>query len=403
MAERTEIDVAQDFKTRYMGHVNTIKTEYERQLKKWKPYFEVMADAQAVAAKSLQDTVTLQAQAQARAAQVAMAAVGMVGGVALGWLSGVLKNALTTKFSNSPVFKDMFVDGEYHVIQVTGGTVGETAALAGFFADTLQKGTQHVFDAVLAKVMPTTDIQASPKPSTQALRQVIEQGDYASFKTRITAALDEESLLAYQVFGTLHGNINNDNRFGDKLLEKVKEEWFKKFPKIKPTITALEKDGEKMIDQQVDKLREEYAKDWFYYGNNPDIGMLMDLNKRVEKQMWALWILDQQYKPHVIQLHTMNSQTVIYGNDKVKLGRPIISRIAVDLLGGGQAMLDLEHSLRPTNVVDYIDPDVVDTIPELAVVLGWAYKYRTIGSGYGSPSFRKRNLGTVANPTSVFR
>jgi len=344
---KTETDVAQNLKDHIKGHILTVQKEYDWQVAKWKPFFNVVVDAQAAAFDTFKTTLENALKDSQRGAELLLMALSMAGGAAIGWLGTVVKGHLTSRFAKSPVFQDAFVPGGgYEIVKVSAGTLEETAAKAAYFGDKLEKGLGTGLDKLVAKVTPKTELKDVSRPATADLKskltQTIQKADYASFKTMITAVLDEEIRITTGQFGLWYSATHNDRDFGTKLLAAVKAKF--NLPHLSPD--SLETFGVNDIDDYIDKLRNKFAKDWFYYGNDPDEKGIKSLPDRIEKELWALWIIDQEFKVRSLPDPLIKSREV-RGKDRIPLNHRIIKHLMVDLSGAvGQDMIDLEYKLQ---------------------------------------------------------
>src|SRR5262249_39354634 len=70
--------------------------------------------------------------------------------------------------------------------------------------------------------------------------------------------------------------------------------------RMKPA--AVEDVAKKMIRDDLDKIRSAWAKQWFYYGNNPQVLSAAEMSDSIERELWALWILDEQFKLNLSDL-----------------------------------------------------------------------------------------------------
>ena len=124
--------------------------------------------------------------------------------MAISGFGGVVKTTLTARFAKSPVFTYAFVPASGF----------KTETMSAFFADKIEKLSGQGLDAVVAIVMPKTDLTTLAKPANKALHHGIQTGAYASFGDQINAAIDEEILLATEEFNVLFDSIKINRTFG---------------------------------------------------------------------------------------------------------------------------------------------------------------------------------------------
>jgi hypothetical protein len=162
----------------------------------------------------------------------------------------------------------------------------------------------------------------------------------------------------------------------------------------------------KYIDQYVDKLRNQYAKDWFYFRNNPDLTAIRSVDDRIELELWALWLLDQEFKVIEKPETLIGPSRSALGKDRIPLNHPILKHLVKDLYVTNGGIIDLEYSLQRGlldggPIGEALFPNEVRTEKELKVLTDWA-KMHPGKDTYGKPGFKPRTLGTISDPTTIF-
>jgi hypothetical protein len=51
-----------------------------------------------------------------------------------------------------------------------------------------------------------------------------------------------------------------------------------------------------LLDKHIDSVRLYWAKEWFYYGNDPVEPDRTQFRLEIEREIWALWIMTQDYQ-----------------------------------------------------------------------------------------------------------
>jgi hypothetical protein len=382
------VDIAGRLKEHAKGRITTIQDEYTVQIHKWTPYFNLFADAQIAALKNHETVIKKVEEAQKANAEFAMLALTLVGGVAIAWLKSLVVTKLYPKYMGKTVFKDTFTPKGY---QVQSSRHWDEQA-ADFFGDSVDKVVGVGLDATLKKVFP-----AAPEKRTepQGLVGAIANADVASFKTNLVSALEAEIGRMAGALGTMRTNIDNNQAFGDEILEVfARQNPHTKTKHLNPREeTQLEEMAEEMLDVAFDKLRQEYARKWRYYGNNPGVLNLSSLTRKMELEIWALWILDQEYHIKENKDPIVSSQFEIKGKDELPLGRIILGHLVNDL-----AVADLVDPEYHTQYGDHeIDPG------DLPTVIAWAKVMPTPAySGSGQVDYTPRAIGTVRDAASIF-
>jgi hypothetical protein len=275
-------------------HVETIVKEYNKQRDKWKGYINQVIDKHDDAVSDVTDVFKKIAEERAEINQMKMIAFSVIGSAAISWIGAIVEFELFPKYLGKTEFKEFMTFSGWRV-----KTIKEySEVMAKTFGDTVHENINHVFDHVLDAVWPSEKTQEMNQP----LASAIDSGQLDSFKTLVENALSDASGLVTGQLGTLSENINkyrspDGGGFGDVVLRDVK--------KVTPPPARiaddkyddmLETKGQQMLDEYFDKLRQVYAKEWFYYGNNPVLGELPYLRFKFALEMWAVFILNRDWK-----------------------------------------------------------------------------------------------------------
>jgi hypothetical protein len=266
-----------------------LKYEYERQINtKWKPYINLMVDAQTEALnrqQKLLNDVRTQIQKEIEAAfGLSMLALSVIGGVALSWIAGKIQYNWYPKFGS-----------QLQVRKVKG-------SYGGIYTDWLIKEPNH--DKVWAKIFGDLGKQVAGLGIDKALKVVTPNSREAqnaiqsaassgqtSFKTRLENALEAEAGITSDAIMSLANSIAENDNYGAECLEKLKRLNPNAF-NSKVTEKQRELLAKKMIRDDIDRQRQLWADQWFYYGYDP--GTTTGIADDIEQEMWGLWILNEK-------------------------------------------------------------------------------------------------------------
>jgi len=284
--------------------VTKLSDEYNDQTENWKSYIDDVVDAVDSATKQVQGAFVdakqeLQA-AQEQAFGYAMLILSMVAGPAVSWLGNAITLKLAPKFLVAAPR-----------IQTTTKAIWRKSPLGGGF-------TQFIPEAVVATDMPVANAvlgeqfksvagwlgdlgmkQFKPNPVRgKPLNTRFVQGafNWQSLKTGLNQELYNAQNNGRVAIETLRDSIEADVEFGEKLQARL----FKEQPSLKNLkpphdIPAQERAGQLMINKLLNDQRAVWAKQWFYYGNNPPV-VKANLDVISEREIWAQWLLDQHVR-----------------------------------------------------------------------------------------------------------
>jgi hypothetical protein len=282
-------DVAGRLKEYAKGHAETIGKEYAAQIGKWTAYLNLVADQQIAAENHFQDTLRKIKEEEAKAEQYAMVALSLVGMAACAWIGALVELKVYPQLAKKVILSDGFKAGKYWV--KSKEEFNEIAAK--FFGDTVHEVLGHVLDKTFELVMP----EPHPPEMNDAFWNAILGSQLGSFRSNLMNGLLAASKTVTNQLTNLSENINHRQDFGDAVLREVD----KRFPAPKNMNRdkwdqLRETNGMNLLDEYFDKLRQRYAKDWFYYGNNPSPGRLPILSFHIELEIWAIWLVAQEWK-----------------------------------------------------------------------------------------------------------
>ncbi len=90
----------------------------------------------------------------------------------------------------------------------------------------------------------------------------------------------------------------------------------------------------KFVEKIVDEQREKWAKEWLYYGNNPPNASTYEMSRKIEREIWAMWILDQDFNLYSKQMGGFQGevdgtweQPIVEGRDRMPFHKLIVEKL----------------------------------------------------------------------------
>src|ERR1700722_2725302 len=397
-------DVAGRLKEYAKTHADTIGKEYAAQVSKWAAYLTLVADQQTAAEGHFQATLRHIQEEEAKAQQYAMVALSLVGIAACAWIGALVELKVYPRLASKLVITDGFKAGKYWV----KSEMEFNEIAAKFFGNSIHETLGHTLDKVFELVMPE---HGSPEKN-DAFWNSILGSDLGSFRSNLQNGLLAASKMVTNQLTELSENINQSQDFGDAVLREVD----KRLPHQKgggsdKADKLRESTGMSLLDEYFQKLRERYAKEWFYYGSNPVSARLSDLAFHIELEIWALWILAQDWK--FDHYRDFADDAGVYEGARFWTNGDFhledIMEALEDLAGAetwkevmsGRPDPDEVAAVRALiSAAESRGNDTDEASADLARMLAWANA--TPGKIlHGSLDYRPRRLGDIANISSV--
>lgn len=271
-----------------------LKYEYERQINsKWQPHINLMVDAQAEALKRHQkvlNDVRKQIEKEEQAAfGLAMLALTIAAGPVLSWIGGTIQYNWFPKYASTSLKKR-----QLYVMSRDN----QSAKRYDFLERDHNKVHAKVFGDLGAQVAGLGIDKAlkvvAPKPNTaQNAIQLAASSGQTSFKANLENAMTQEAKLTSDAIMSLANSITENSNYGAECLQKLRRvEPRARDPKL--TEKQLEPMAKDMIVRDIDAQRQKWANEWFYYGYDP--GTTAGMAENIERELWGLWILNEQFK-----------------------------------------------------------------------------------------------------------
>jgi hypothetical protein len=215
-----------------------------------------------------------------------------------------------------------------------------------------------------------------------------ESPNHSSFETHLKNAMSIESDLTLAGIGSLGTAINENKRYGRECLQKLD----RLVPNAKRMNSEMRETlAKNMIKDDLNKQRQRWAFEWFYYGNDPQ--NVSSLTDAIELEIWAFWILNEGFKVKEYTMrHRIDGPYSVYRVEGATFGdrgvpEPVLQKLAdFDVLLGrtqGQITDQLSRlrsereSKEPEKERPWIDVGrKVDTEQEIKELESWAKKHR---------------------------
>ena len=404
------------------GIVENIQREYERQITLWEKHVNAVADAHsrgsdAVKAGLQKIVLKMEQEAAEREQfmslfnQCAMIAFALVGGAAVSWVTGMIEIKLYPKmFSRVKLMKG----GEW-VPDIPGGSlapegrlvfkttpiveISYNAVAAKIFGETAGRATGMALDPLFARLLPKPTTTRTPNPK---LSHSFSAADVGSLKSGLQATFLDEKMRVLAKLGLMGASINQCEEFGQ---EVVKSLHYPANAKIDDKQKLA--DGKRALDRHFDSLRQQWATDYFYFGNNPAVFNFETLAFRFELEIWALWILGQEWKKAFLPGTDEPQAQVAYyvGDSGLELNsiawaledRRVAETLTMLKAGTFQAR---EATLMTgiSRTKSTFDDEGEQMLKNL---MTWANSHPgKLPPGYMESM--RRNVGTVSEPTTIF-
>jgi hypothetical protein len=350
--------MAVDLKQHAHGRLITIRYEYEHKIKEWQDYLSMYAGALGAAHRGHVDTLKDARERQKADAELAMLALSIVGGLSIVWIKTLVRTKLYPKFAGKTEWKDVFTTQGWEM----KATRHWNEVRADFLGDAAEKMLDIGLDKAVESILP------KPLPESKEpleLINAIVQYDPDIFERQVNKTVRDETDRMFSALGIMHTNIDNQPNFGGAVLDAAANQspHFKRMAVSQQSGMAKE-----MMDASFDKLRRGWARSWHYYGNQPHGLGEDELARKLEKAIWALWILDQQYKVVEHPDRLIGRLREVEGKDGFHLDGIIMGRLHEELQvwGLGDA---LDHT-RSRGVFGTRHSDIEPE--DLADVISWA-------------------------------
>jgi len=359
------LNLASDLRTYAVWAVEQVAKEYGYQIGKWERHINLVADAHAEAHGRYEKLF----EEMAAADGLAMMALSFVAGPMLSWVSGAIQYtkfpAMAKKLAER---KGVKLTGQEDFVRVRAKIFGDTAV------STIRLGAGKTFSMTM------------PPDSSKLLPSLAAEGRVGTLKTILQNELSHQSDRVLKSMNKFGQSIQQDLLYGQSVLENMYRTvpGSDSFPYL-----AQESAAKGLIRHDVDEQRHRWAAQWAYYGCDPNPEAYHIMVRKIEKEIWALWVLDQKFKFHETPSLFGAKTGDIYGEDGM-LREEIVNRLVeLDVVLAqlkhyyGTGIITEESQQRMDKQIDRRKADVsmsipvlregdIDTKAELRALTDWA-------------------------------
>lgn len=326
--------------------------EYEKQIEKWRGYINRVVDAEKMALEKHQNAITEilnnQRQVESESAMLALMVFTLLTGPALSWISGRIQYNLFPKYASSFNHKGssgyIVIDGRKtaHKVQLSINESEYNKVVAKVFGDAAANFGQTGIGLFLTGADGKLESRKEGKSLTYLnnISNISEKANindvHASLRTNLEDAIKSEKSKTIDSIKGLALKIKRHPDFGKNLLNTLRHTQ----PRLRGMQgRQLQLEVQRHIEKMLDERRNiwasggEGAEAWLYYGNDPPGTSIMEMSDKIEREMWAMWILDQAYKQKVDEIRdirddvTVSRSSRVEGRDKIPFGEPILRRL----------------------------------------------------------------------------
>lgn len=348
---------------------NHLKAEYEYQIEKWKRYINGVCDAQENAYATHKAVLRKIEEERRSNEMLAMFALSFVAGPFLSWVSGAIQYNLYPKyFSKTKI--------QFDADRMMSVTTDHSKIAAKVFGDLGKEvtglGVDYAINLAVAGGKAKTDVGAAAAAGM------------TSFKSQLANALSEEAELRTRAIMGLAISILQDQRYGAAALQRL---YKKRHDARRMRLAEQERLGKEMILNDINDFRHKWASEWLYYGNNPAGESLHRMSDKMEREIWGMWLVEQDFK-----FFDITPAKIIIGKNRIRLHELIVQRLVdldvvlaqARLVGPMRMPVDKgemkEQNERlqknPGHTIPVQREGDIDTKKELEALMGWASKHK---------------------------
>lgn len=403
--------------------------EYGYIIGKWHDYINRVVDAEKMALdehqKVLNGILNERQQKQQTGAMFAMLALTLVTGPALSWIGGAIQYRLYPALASQTRWKSTMVYVQSRMMQskprpqiLSISESEHNKVAAKIFGDAAvnlgqQVGVERMLVPLAANhgVAPRAPTGKSYQELT-ALAQIQPNADsrdlHQSLRTKLEAALNDERERTIKTISDLALAVRRNPNFGKNAVEYL----LKTYPQIRGDHSGPIMDGvaDRFIEKLVDDQRNKWAKEWLYYGNLPPQTSILEMSRKIEREIWAMWLMDQGYRYVEYDAAIVTGEAVsgyikrqyVEGRNKLRFNDLVVERLielgvllpqtSRQLAALNDRNANSSHKEHPTVLVR----GSVDDAAELEEIQTWAKnKQPEFLSGHFDSMVR--NIGSIVN------
>lgn len=284
--------------------------EYRYVINEWRKYINRVVDAereaQAAFEKVLADSRIKQQEIMQRKTQVALLALSIVAGPALSWVAGSIENVIYPRyFSNRHrVSRRVLLARRQQPNSVMpyhmhANELDHNKVIAKVFGD----NAASALDRTVVESLRDEIVKVSPRPKGKSFEELRQLGTipadansvrtHESLRTRLENALTDEEGNTVRMISDFALEIRRSDNFGRMFVARV----LAKFPGLQSADFQRQlSQTRNQVESLVNDQRRIWANQWLYYGNYPPGTSTSEMARKIEREIWSIWILDQDFK-----------------------------------------------------------------------------------------------------------
>jgi hypothetical protein len=369
----------QDYAEKY---IQDIAEDYEFQIKKWNKAVNLVVTAFDAAVEQHKQTLKDAKELETFRAELAILALSLVTAGTMSWMKAVVQYKVGSRLFKRVAFRDVHIvtragDGSFGAaVEVVQSATLSSTEYNQVMASTLGAVAEDVGSAITDRVVPDFHAKLRPGASTLSVTE---------FGGALKNLVIEAAVLVGKQIRNAGVRIRESRSFGQKWLAEA---------------GGSEERAEELIKRQIERVRQQWADKWVYYGRDPSLKSPPALADTLEREIWACWILDQDIREV--------TSYKLYRGDKVgfpalsdKIPSVVVTRLVELNVIAASAVTDIVRQsvseLRggaPKPSVSNIN-GAIDTSDELKRIQKWAKTHRLGMIEAGHPRGIPRKLGRI--------
>jgi hypothetical protein len=282
--------LASDLSQYMINRINVdLVPEWGYQYDKWKNFMDdIVTPAFRDAFNNQQSVLSASAAAKRALFELALLGVSILGNVVLSWAAAKIQYEYLGKYNPTIKYKTVKVNAGYKV-SLGDKYIEYDKVAPKVYADM----AKDLGKLGLTGTIKKAEITAASPPDGSALARVPNPDDFGAAMRR---ELNSQKTMLTATIGAFADKILDSRLdWGGEQVKRLVQKYAGFVKKPYPEQRRL---GESMLNDDLDDLRRKWAKDpvWFYFGNIPFMYGGIELARIFERELWALWILDQDYK-----------------------------------------------------------------------------------------------------------
>lgn len=275
--------------------------EYQKRISLWKQHFNLLVDAQhkaTEAVKSKLQTELDEINKKKLAADefwfgLGMLALSLATGPLISFVAGKIEHVWYPKYA--PTVRERAIrikgpgrGGKWQQKVIREEHYDEVHAKA--YGDFAGQVTGLGINGAIKVILP------DPQKIKGAVLPAEASSNVASFRTNLDNSLLQQSQVTIDIIKKLAFDIRHNPDYGRQCLEKLSQRTHGHVNPAGSYYITLKSMAERMIREDIDRLRREWAADWFFFGSEIPTTSPDAMAEAIEIELWASWLLNEEFK-----------------------------------------------------------------------------------------------------------